>query len=112
MYQWRSTNNVLKAEVGESLIVHFTVESEPPLVEDAQHTLTRDGKAVTNKEFVVQGNSIKFKKVRLDDSGKYSISCYSNAVLVCEDTIELEVSQGEWCLQGIRILCTLCDFFT
>ena len=94
-YQWRNEdkfeNGFLKVKIGESPVVHFTVESEAPLAGDVQHTLTKDGKAVT-KRFMVQNNIVKFKKVRLDDSGKYSISCYSNDVLVCEDTIELEVS--------------------
>ena len=67
--------------------MHFTVDSEP---QGAEHILTKDGKAVT-KRFMIQSNSIKFKKVRLEDSGTYTISCYSSAVLVCEDTIELEV---------------------
>ena len=93
-YRWNNEDNFengyLEVGVGESPIVHFTVESEPPLAEDAQHTLTKCGEAATRR-FVVQSNSVKFKKVRLEDSGTYTISCSNNDGLVGEDTIELEV---------------------
>ena len=71
--------------------MHFTVESNPPLAEDAQHTFTEDGKPVT-KRFAVKGNSIKFRRLRPEDSGTYTISCCNECGLVGEDTIELEVS--------------------
>ena len=93
-YHWKNDNNFengyLEAGVGESPIVHFTMESESSLVDCAQHTLTKDGKPVT-KRFIVQSNSVKFKKVRLEDSGTYTISCSNDDGLVGEDTIELDV---------------------
>ena len=95
-YHWKNEGNFedgyLEAQVGDSPTVHFTVESEPPLAEDAQHTLTRDGKLHVTKRFIVKNNSIKFKKVRIEDSGIYAISCCNECGLVGKDTIELDVS--------------------
>ena len=76
----------LQAHVGESPIVHFTVES----AENAKHILTKDGKATT-KRFIVKSNSVKFRNLRLEDSGIYTISCRNDDGLVGEDTIELDV---------------------
>ena len=94
-YRWRNEENFeegyLEAQVGDSPTVHFTVDSKPPLAEDAEHTLTKDGKAVT-KRFIVKGNSVRFKKVRLEDNGVYTLSCRNDRGLVGEDTIELEIS--------------------
>ena len=78
MYQWRSENNVLEAGVGESPIVHFTVESEPPLAEDAQHTLTKHGEAVKRK-IVDESYGEKCKKMRLGDSGSHSTGKFSHS---------------------------------
>ena len=93
-YYWQKEDNFenryLEAQVGDSPIVHFTVVSEPLLAEDAEHTLTKDSKAATRR-FIIQNNSLRFKKVRLEDSGIYTISCSNSFGLVCEDTIELDV---------------------
>ena len=81
----------VEAIVGESLTVHFTITSDSPLAEDAQHTLTcEDGKAAT-KRFMIQGSCITFRKVRAGDSGVYTISCRNEAGLVGKDTLELDV---------------------
>ena len=81
----------VEATVGESPTVHFTITSDPPLAEDAQHTLTcQDGKAAT-KRFKVQGGCITFRNVRAGDGGVYTISCRNEADLVGKETMELDV---------------------
>lgn len=93
-YQWMDEKNFedgyLKAEVGDSPIVHFLVESDPQLDENTRHTFTKEGKPAT-KRFVVKDTSITFKEVRVEDSGMYIISCSNAQGLVAEDEIELEV---------------------
>ncbi len=81
----------MSAQVGESPTLHFTVESQPPLPEDAEHTLkTEDGMDVKNR-FSVQGNTITFNDVTKKDSGMYIISC-SNGVETGESRFVLEIS--------------------
>ena len=81
----------VEATVGESPTIHFTITSDPPLAEDAQHTLTcEDGKAAT-KRFKIQGSCITFRNVRAGDSGVYTISCRNEAGMVGKDTLELDV---------------------
>ena len=81
----------MEATVGESPTVHFTITSDSPLAEDAQHTLTcEDGKAAT-KRFKIRGNCIAFRNIRADDSGVYMISCRNEAGLVGKETLELDV---------------------
>ncbi len=83
-------NGYVKAEVGESPILYFTVESQPPLLGSVEHILkTEDGEDVT-KRFHVQESSIIFNDLRMEDSGKYTISC-SNKVRTGECTLELEI---------------------
>ena len=81
----------VEATVGESPTVHFTITSNPPLAEDAQHTLTcKDGEAAT-KRFMIQGRCIAFRNVRAGDGGVYTISCCNEAGLVGKGTVELDV---------------------
>ena len=81
----------MEATVGESPTIHFTITSNPPLAEDAQHSLTcEDGKAAT-KRFKIQGSCITFRNVRAGDSGVYTISCRNEAGLVGKETLELDV---------------------
>ena len=81
----------VEATVGESPTVHFTITSDSPLAEDAQHMLTcKDGEAAT-KRFKIQGSCITFRNVRAGDSGVYTISCRNEAGLVGKETLELDV---------------------
>ena len=81
----------VEATVGESPIIHFATTSNPPLAEDAQHTLTcEDGKAAT-KRFMIQGSCITFRNVRAGDSGVYTISCRNEAGMVGKETLELDI---------------------
>ena len=81
----------MEATVGTSPTVHFTITSDPPLAEDAQHTLTcKDGEAATMR-FMIQGGCITFRNVRASDSGVYTISCHNEARLVGKETLELDV---------------------
>ena len=81
----------MEATVGESPTVRFTITSNPPLAEDAQHTLTcKNGEAAT-KRFKIQGSCITFRNVRAGDSGVYTISCHNEAGLVGKETLELDV---------------------
>ena len=81
----------VEATVGESPTVHFTITSDPPLAEDAQHTLTcEDGKAAT-KRFMIRGSCITFRNVRAGDSGVYTISCRNEAGLIGKGAVELDV---------------------
>ena len=81
----------MEATVGESPTIHFTITSDPPLAEDAQHTLTcEDGKAAT-KRFMIQESCITFRNVRAGDNGVYTISCRNEAGLVGKKTVELDV---------------------
>ena len=81
----------VEVTVGESPTVHFTITSDSPLAEDAQHTLTcEDGKAAT-KRFMIQGSCITFRNVRAGDSGVYTISCRNETGMVGKETLELDV---------------------
>ena len=82
----------VEAAEGESPTIHFTVTSEPPLSDDAKHTLTNEDGKATTKRFKVQGNSITFRNVRLGDSGVYTISCSNSAGMVGKETLELDIS--------------------
>lgn len=77
----------VEAEVGDSPTVSFTVSSDPPLPENVKHTLSK----VATRRFKVEGNVIKFNKVRLTDSGLYTISCRSSTGRLIEETLELEI---------------------
>ncbi len=89
-------NVYVKAHVGESPTLHFTVKSQPL---NAQHILkTEDGKIVTER-FFVKENMITFEEVRKEDSGIYTISC-RNVIGTGKSKFELEVV-GE-----LRVLST------
>ena len=80
----------LEAEAGSSPTLTFTVTSDPPLAEDTEHTLSKsDGTKATR--FKVESNCITFRKVRVEDSGMYTISCCSEEGEVGQATLELEV---------------------
>ena len=69
----------------------FCVTSDPPLAEDAEHTLSKSGGGEVTKRFRVDSNCITFHSVRLKDSGMYTISCWNEEGEVGQATLELEV---------------------
>jgi hypothetical protein len=82
---------------GESPVVNFTVTAEPPLPEDAKHSLTveRDGtpkRAI--RQFKIQKNCITLPNLKTSDSGIYVISCHNEA-REGKETFELEVTRAE-----------------
>ena len=82
----------VEAVEGESPTIHFTVTSDPSLAEDAKHVLTcKNGDAAT-KRFRIEGSCITFRKVRLGDSGVYTISCCNEAGLEGKETLELDIT--------------------
>ena len=82
----------LEAESGSSPTLTFTVTSDPPLAEGVKHTLRKtDGSSVT-KRFKVESNCITFRKVRVEDSGTYTISCCNDEGEEGQETLELEVT--------------------
>jgi hypothetical protein len=92
----------VEAVEGESPTVHFTTTSYPPLLEDAQHTLTEENGRVATERFRVEGSSITFSEVKPSDSGVYVIRCRNDAGLVGMETLELDItpannSHGESC---------------
>ena len=82
----------LEAEAGSSPTLAFTVSSDPPLAEDTEHTLSKSDGTKATKRFKVESNCITFRKVRVEDSGTYSISCCSEEGEVGQATLELEVT--------------------
>ncbi len=97
----------MKAEVGESPTLHFTVESQLPLAEDIMHTLkTKDGNDVTER-FSVKDNRIKFREVRKEDSGTYTISC-SNEIVTVKSNLKLEIVGKPVSQQQPYDTCNVC----
>lgn len=82
----------VEAKAGQSPTLHFTVTSEPPLASDAKHSLTHADGSLATKRFKVTTDTITFNKVRVADTGFYSISCRNDAGLVGKETLELEVT--------------------
>lgn len=89
--QYSLDSDYLEAEAGSTSRVAFHVTSDPPLAEDAEHTLSKVGGGEVTKRFKVDGNSITFRSVRLEDSGMYTISCRNDEGEVGQATLELEV---------------------
>ncbi len=89
MYKF-DNNGRVKAQVGESPTLHFTVEFQPPLAKNVQHILkTKDGKDMAGR-FFVKNNLITFSKVRKEDSGIYTLSC-NNEIGIGKGNLELEI---------------------
>ena len=82
----------MEAEAGSSPTLAFTVSSDPPLAEDAEHTLSYSDGTKATRRFKVERNRITFRKVRVEDSGTYTISCCSEKGEVGQATLELEVT--------------------
>ena len=84
----------LEAEAGSSPTLTFTVTSDPPLAEDTEHTLSKSDGSKATRRFKVESNRITFRKVRVEDSGTYTISCCSDEGEVGQATLELEVTHA------------------
>lgn len=84
----------LEAQAGQTLTVHFTVISDPPLDEDVKHTLCKEGVALLGRRIKVQSNNIIFRNVRESDSGIYTISCCNDEGIKGEEIFELEISSS------------------
>ena len=80
--------------VGSSPTLAFTVTSDPPLADGAKHAFRKsDGSKVT-KRFKMENNCITFRKVRLEDSGTYTISCCNDEGEEGRVELELEVTKS------------------
>jgi len=64
----------VEAKVGKSPTVHFSHQPPPDNIE---HTLTKDGNAVT-KRFKITGDNLTFHRVWNSDGGTYMLCCTSN----------------------------------
>ncbi len=82
----------LEGAAGSSPTLAFTVTSDPPLAEATEHTLSHKGGGEVTKRFKVESSRITFRKVRVEDSGTYTISCCSDDGEVGQATLELEVT--------------------
>ena len=69
----------------------FTVTSDPPLAEGTKYSLSKKGGGEVTKRFKVESDRITFRKVRVEDSGMYTISCRNEDGEVGQETLELEV---------------------
>ncbi len=78
--------------MGTTPTLKFDVISDPPLVGDIRHTLTREGGGPTPRRFRVKEDSITFRKVTPDDSGTYVISCENDDGEVGTASIDLDVT--------------------
>lgn len=70
----------------------FTVTSDPPLAKDCEHILTSSDGSRTTRRLKVENGCITFRKVRVEDSGEYTISCHNSKGEVGQATLELEVT--------------------
>lgn len=92
----------LEAKVGESPTIKFSLEPKPPSAEPVKHSLIKDGTSTISKRFEVKDGVIMFRKVKVKDSGTYTLSCRHNDELLAEEILELEISpspppkNGEW----------------
>ena len=82
----------MEARAGDSPVVSFTVTSDPPLTEDTEHKLTKEDGSKVTKRFKVDSGSITFRKVRVEDSGEYTISCCNEEGEVGQATLELDIT--------------------
>ena len=82
----------IEAEVGSSPTLAFTVSSDPSLAGDTEHILNKRGGGEVTRRFKVERNCITFRKLRVEDSGMYTISCCSEEGEVGQATLELEVT--------------------
>ena len=78
--------------MGTTHTLNFDVISDPPLVEDVRHTLTKKGGEEPPRRIRVRGNSIIFRNVTLNDSGTYVISCENDDGEVGQASLDLEVT--------------------
>ena len=81
----------IEAAAGTTPTVQFSVDCYPPLDEDVRHTLTKEGGGAATKRFKVEGGTITFCRVIVDDSGTYHISC-ENDVGKGQAALELVVN--------------------
>jgi hypothetical protein len=90
-------SDYIEAVVGEERVINFTVTAEPPLAEDAGHSLYVETKGTlkrATRRFRIQWNRITLQKLRISDSGTYVIRC-DNEAGEGEETFELEVTEAE-----------------
>ena len=85
------STDYLEAPAGTTPTVTFIVTSDPPLADDTEHTLSRRGREDITRRFRIEDNCIMFRKVRVEDSGMYTISCCDDEREVVQATIELEI---------------------
>lgn len=85
----------LEADIGTSPTVTFTVVSDPPLRENTEHFFKKsDGSKVTRR-FKIQGNSITFRNIKVEDSGLYTISCCNDEGEEGKAEIELDITSRQ-----------------
>ena len=106
-------SDYIEAAAGTTPTIQFSVDCYPPLDEDVRHTLTKEGGGAATKRFKVEGDTITFCRVIVDDSGTYHISC-ENDVGKGQATLELVVvnpstttttdspKAGEYCTKSGR----------
>ena len=82
----------LKVPAGSSPCVTFTVTSDPPVPDDAKHTLSKEDGSKVSRRFKVESNRITFHDVGIADSGLYTISCCNDDGEEGQGTVELAVT--------------------
>ena len=60
--------------------------------EDIKHSLSKRGQGEATRRFKVESDCITFRRVRVEDSGTYTISCCTAEGEVSQETLELEVT--------------------
>ena len=86
-------NGCVQAQAGKSPTLHFCVTSEPPLTENTTHVITGKMGGIIRR-FKVQENCITFRKVKITDTGLYTISCRNAKGLVGTATLKLHILES------------------
>ena len=77
LYKLKSSH--LKAEVGQSVKVKFSVVKDSYWGDISGHTLKKDGSENITTPHTVEFDRIVFQKLSVEDSGEYTISCRNGA---------------------------------
>ena len=84
------STHYIKAAAGTSPTLTFTATSGSPLA-DGMVTLTTKEGASASERFKIENNCITFERVRVNDSGWYTISFQDDNGEVEQATLELDV---------------------
>lgn len=69
----------MKAEAGQKVSVEFSIINDQTFGIICKHKLKKEGSRRIKAEYKILENAIVFEKVKLEDSGQYTISCKNSA---------------------------------